>query len=54
MFCHHGDAMSADVITLKEVAEYLKLTEKTACRLAAEGKSRVSRWVVLGVSNGAP
>ena len=30
--------MLDDILTLKEVAEYLKLTEKTAYRLAAEGK----------------
>lgn len=30
--------MSHDILTLKEVAEYLKLAEKTAYRLAAEGK----------------
>jgi excisionase family DNA binding protein len=30
--------MSDEILTLKEVAQYLKLTEKTAYRLAAEGK----------------
>ena len=30
--------MSDEVLTLKEVAAYLKLAEKTAYRLAAEGK----------------
>lgn len=30
--------MSDEILTLKEVADYLKLTEKTAYRLAAEGK----------------
>ena len=30
--------MKSDIMTIKEVAEYLKLTEKTAYRLAAEGK----------------
>lgn len=30
--------MSDEIMTLKEVAEYLKLNEKTAYRLAAEGK----------------
>ncbi|MBL4852092.1 MAG: helix-turn-helix domain-containing protein [Gammaproteobacteria bacterium] len=30
--------MSNDILTLKEVAEYLKLAEKTAYRLVAEGK----------------
>jgi len=30
--------MSDEILTLKELAEYLKLAEKTAYRLAAEGK----------------
>jgi excisionase family DNA binding protein len=30
--------MADEILTLKEVAEYLKLAEKTAYRLAAEGK----------------
>lgn len=30
--------MHDEILTLKEVAEYLKLAEKTAYRLAAEGK----------------
>jgi len=30
--------MSDDIFTVKEVAAYLKLKEKTAYRLAAEGK----------------
>lgn len=30
--------MTDEILTLKELAEYLKLTEKTAYRLAAEGK----------------
>lgn len=30
--------MLDDILTLKEVAAYLKLAEKTAYRLAAEGK----------------
>ncbi|WOI12642.1 helix-turn-helix domain-containing protein [Thalassospira lucentensis] len=30
--------MEADIMTVKEVAEYLKINEKTAYRLAAEGK----------------
>ncbi len=30
--------MPDEILTLKELAEYLKLTEKTAYRLAAEGK----------------
>lgn len=31
-------ALSDEILTLKEVAHYLKLAEKTAYRLAAEGK----------------
>jgi excisionase family DNA binding protein len=31
-------AMTDEILTLKEVASYLKLAEKTAYRLAAEGK----------------
>lgn len=30
--------MADEILTLKEVAQYLKLAEKTAYRLAAEGK----------------
>ncbi len=30
--------MSDEILTLKEVANYLKLAEKTAYRLAADGK----------------
>jgi excisionase family DNA binding protein len=30
--------MTDEILTMKEVAEYLKLAEKTAYRLAAEGK----------------
>jgi len=30
--------MPNEILTLKDLAEYLKLTEKTAYRLAAEGK----------------
>lgn len=30
--------MTDQIMTLKEVAEYLKLAEKTAYKLAAEGK----------------
>lgn len=30
--------MSDEILTLKEVAQYLKLTEKTAYRLAGDGK----------------
>lgn len=33
-----GLKMPNEILTLKELAEYLKLTEKTAYRLAAEGK----------------
>ena len=30
--------MNSDIMTLREVSAYLKITEKTAYRLAAEGK----------------
>ena len=30
--------MQTDIITIREVADYLKLTEKTAYRLTAEGE----------------
>lgn len=30
--------MNTDIMTIEEVAEYLKLAEKTAYRLVAEGK----------------
>jgi excisionase family DNA binding protein len=32
------DVMDADILTIKEVAGYLKLNEKTAYRLAAGGE----------------
>lgn len=34
----HGKIMNTDIMTIKEVAACLKLTEKTAYRLVAEGK----------------
>lgn len=51
--------MTTDVMTIKEVSEYLKLNEKTAYRLASEGKipgfkvggswrfrkSEIDRWI---------
>ena len=30
--------MTSDIVTIQEVCEYLKLNDKTAYRLAAEGK----------------
>ena len=52
--------MEIDVMTIREVADYLKLAEKTAYRLAAEGKipgfkvgaswrfrkSEIDRWII--------
>ncbi|MCA6347249.1 MAG: methylation-associated defense system helix-turn-helix domain-containing protein MAD1 [bacterium] len=52
--------MESDVMTIREVADYLKLAEKTAYRLAAEGKipgfkvgaswrfrkSEIDRWII--------
>lgn len=51
--------MADEILTLKEVADYLKLAEKTAYRLAADGKlpgfkvggswrfkqSDIARWI---------
>ncbi|MFN8818983.1 MAG: helix-turn-helix domain-containing protein [Holosporaceae bacterium] len=51
--------MDTDIMTIREVAEYLKLTEKTTYRLAAEGsvpgfkvggswrfrRSEIERWI---------
>ena len=34
--------MLADIMTIREVADYLKLTDKTAYRLAADGKTPCS------------
>ena len=33
-----GNIMTDEILTIKEVAEYLKLSEKTAYRLASDGK----------------
>ena len=30
--------MESDILTMREVADYLRITEKTAYRLASEGK----------------
>ena len=38
-----GSRTDSDIMTFREVAEYLKLTEKTAYRHAADGKIRASR-----------
>lgn len=52
--------LESDVMTIREVADYLKLAEKTAYRLAAEGKipgfkvgaswrfrkSEIDRWII--------
>lgn len=35
---HYGETMNSDIMTIKELSDYLKLTEKTAYRIAAEGK----------------
>ncbi len=39
--------MNTDIMTIREVAAYLKLTEKTAYRLAAEGKIHHARYVTF-------
>ncbi|WP_425057136.1 helix-turn-helix domain-containing protein [Rhodovulum bhavnagarense] len=33
-----AERMQTDILTIKEVSAYLKITEKTAYRLTAEGK----------------
>lgn len=52
--------METDILTVKELSEYLKLNEKTAYRLSAEGKipgfkvggawrfrkSEIDKWIV--------
>lgn len=52
--------MKSDVMTIREVSVYLKITEKTAYRLAAEGsipgfkvggawrfrKSEIDKWII--------
>ena len=54
-----GSCMDSDIMTIREVAEYLKLTEKTAYRHVADGKipgfkvggawrfrrSEIDRWI---------
>ncbi|MSP43313.1 MAG: DNA-binding protein [Alphaproteobacteria bacterium] len=35
--------MSNDVLTIREVSNYLKINEKTAYRLASEGKLPVTK-----------
>jgi excisionase family DNA binding protein len=37
-FTFRDKAMSDEILTIQELAEYLKLNEKTAYRLAGEGK----------------
>lgn len=38
MFIIGDESMSDEILTIQELAEYLKLNEKTAYRLAGEGK----------------
>ena len=49
--------MQTDIMTIREVADYLKLTEKTAYRLVAEGKNPgfkgSNRWDDLRHKEGA-
>ena len=60
--------MKDEILTLKEVAKYLKLAEKTAYRLAAEGKfpgfkvggswrfkkEDIESWIEQNKQNGHP
>lgn len=43
--------MSHKILVLKELAEYLKITEKQLYMLAIEGKRTVLRAGVIGASN---
>jgi excisionase family DNA binding protein len=57
--------MDSDIMTMREVAEYLKINEKTAYKLAADGKipgfkvggawrfrkSEIDKWSVEEASN---
>ena len=57
--------MNSDIMTVKEVAEYLKIAEKTAYRLTAEGKlpgfkvggawrfreSEIDKWIERQTAN---
>jgi excisionase family DNA binding protein len=38
LFIIGDESMSDEILTIQELAEYLKLNEKTAYRLAGEGK----------------
>lgn len=38
LFTVRDETMSDEILTIQELAEYLKLNEKTAYRLAGEGK----------------
>lgn len=58
--------MNSDVMTIKELAVYLKITEKTAYRLSAEGafpsfkvggawrfrKSEIDKWIIRQETDG--
>ena len=60
----YEDTMQSDIMTIREVAEYLKLKEKTAYRLVAEGKipgfkvggswrfrrSQIEQWIDAALS----
>ena len=43
--------MADQILTLKEVAAYLKIAEKTAYRLAADGKAIIVAAGQLSVQN---
>lgn len=57
--CENNGTTMTDILTIREVAQYLKLNEKTTYRLVAEGKipgfkvggawrfrlSEIERWI---------
>jgi excisionase family DNA binding protein len=41
--------MGINIMTIKEVSEYIKVKEKTACKLVAEGKIPGFKFGILDV-----
>lgn len=45
--------MQSDILTIREVAEYLKLNEKTTYRLVSEGRHKLCRCQQHGYADGS-
>ncbi len=43
--------METEIMTLKEVSEYLRLNEKTVSRIAQEGRLPAQNWHANGASS---